>query len=105
MQDAPGFAQKCQSQYVEPEHVFLAALEQPISTTGGLAARILDKLGIQKPVAVTRIMEAFLHQITRAGTLSNALDLFSDVDRLLRCLSSLHAAASVREYLLHPRDT
>lgn len=57
MQDAPGFAQKCQSQYVEPEHVFLAALEQPISTTGGLAARILDKLGIQKPVAVTRIME------------------------------------------------
>ena len=57
MQDAPGFAQQCQSQYVEPEHVFLAALEQPVSTTGGLAARILEKLGVQKPVAVSRIME------------------------------------------------
>ena len=57
MQDAPSFAEKCQSQYVEPEHVFLAALEQPVSTTGGLAARILEKLGIQKQVAVSRVTE------------------------------------------------
>ena len=57
MQDAPQLAQRMESQYVEPEHVFLACLEQPISTTGGLAARILEKVGIQKQTASDKIME------------------------------------------------
>lgn len=57
MQDGPQIAQRCQSQYVEPEHVFLACLEQQVSTTGGLCARILEKVGITQQVAKDRVME------------------------------------------------
>ena len=57
MQDAPQIAQRCQSQYVEPEHVFLACLEQQVSTTGGLCARILEKVGITQQVAKDKVME------------------------------------------------
>lgn len=57
MQDAPQIAQRCQSQYVEPEHVFLACLEQQISTTGGLCSRILEKVGISQQVAKDRVTE------------------------------------------------
>lgn len=39
-------AGKCGSQYVESEHVFLALLEQTISSTGGLCRRILAKAGV-----------------------------------------------------------
>eukprot|EP00438_Fugacium_kawagutii_P024408 Skav222371 [mRNA] locus=scaffold2692:194512:199164:+ [translate_table: standard] len=57
MQDGPQIAQRCQSQYVEPEHVFLACLEQQVSTTGGLCARILEKVGITQQAAKDRVME------------------------------------------------
>lgn len=57
MQDAPQIAQRSQSQYVEPEHVFLACLEQQVSTTGGLCARILEKVGITQQAAKDRVME------------------------------------------------
>eukprot|EP00913_Durusdinium_trenchii_P020895 g19633.t1 len=57
MQDAPQIAEQCQSQYVEPEHVFLACLDQQVSTTGGLCARILEKVGIAKQAAKDRIMD------------------------------------------------
>ena len=57
MQDAPQIAQRSQSQYVEPEHVFLACLEQQVSTTGGLCARILEKVGITQQAAKDRVMD------------------------------------------------
>ena len=60
MQDAPEIASKSQSQYVETEHVFLACLEQPISTTGGLCARILEKLGIKKQAASDRVLDPWI---------------------------------------------
>lgn len=57
MQAGPEVAQRAESQYVEPEHVFLACLEQQVTTTGGLCARILEKVGIKKQAAVDRIVE------------------------------------------------
>lgn len=46
MEDAPNFAGRCSSQYVESEHVFLAVIEANPSASGGLAARILEKAGV-----------------------------------------------------------
>jgi hypothetical protein len=41
----------------EPICKFLACLEQQVSTTGGLCARILEKVGITQQAAKDRVME------------------------------------------------
>eukprot|EP00929_Paragymnodinium_shiwhaense_P026811 TRINITY_DN15860_c0_g1_i1.p1 TRINITY_DN15860_c0_g1~~TRINITY_DN15860_c0_g1_i1.p1 ORF type:complete len:1041 (-),score=317.78 TRINITY_DN15860_c0_g1_i1:107-3142(-) len=46
MEEAPQVAVRLQSQSVESEHVLLALLEQQVSVTGGLAARIFEKCGL-----------------------------------------------------------
>jgi len=55
MEDAPAFAEKAVSQYVESEHVFLALLAQPVSSTGGLCARVLSKANIKKEDAEAKV--------------------------------------------------
>eukprot|EP00434_Breviolum_minutum_P045465 symbB.v1.2.040764.t1/scaffold7507.1/size10844/1 len=92
MQDAPQIAQRCQSQYVEPEHVFLACLEQQISTTGGLCTHILEKVGISQQVAKDRVTDWSNKQpkVTSAGSsMGNAAGR-----SLITMISEADAAAS-----------
>eukprot|EP00931_Biecheleriopsis_adriatica_P004604 TRINITY_DN106247_c0_g1_i1.p1 TRINITY_DN106247_c0_g1~~TRINITY_DN106247_c0_g1_i1.p1 ORF type:complete len:985 (-),score=255.33 TRINITY_DN106247_c0_g1_i1:153-3026(-) len=75
MQDAPKIAETIQSQSVEPEHVFLACLQQPISTTGGLCARILEKAGISQQDANSKIntwMERQPRVTSSGGSMASA---------------------------------
>lgn len=55
LEEGPKVAQQYQSQYVQPEHIFLALLEQSISTTGGLCQRILQKAGVQPATAKAKV--------------------------------------------------
>ena len=86
MQDAPQIAQRCQSQYVDPEHVFLACLEQQISTTGGLCARILEKVGISQQVAKDRVTEPWSHRAHLLLDAAIVLDLLMLSDVCTVCI-------------------
>ena len=93
MQAGPEFAQRAESQYVEPEHVFLACLEQQVTTTGGLCARILEKVGIKKQAAVERIVEP-CHEIP-----SSSLSLRTGAASSPRRVGSLCTSEGLSELL------
>eukprot|EP00403_Amphidinium_massartii_P014119 CAMPEP_0178417124 /NCGR_PEP_ID=MMETSP0689_2-20121128/24415_1 /TAXON_ID=160604 /ORGANISM="Amphidinium massartii, Strain CS-259" /LENGTH=914 /DNA_ID=CAMNT_0020038485 /DNA_START=77 /DNA_END=2822 /DNA_ORIENTATION=- len=55
MEDAPTIAQRFDSQMVETEHVFMALLEQPVTGSGGLTSRILEKAGVKQEDAIAKV--------------------------------------------------
>lgn len=71
MTEASNVAQRCQSQYVESEHAFLAMLEQSVSATGALGTRILQKAGVKTEDAVAKA-NAWIQQQPKVTSSSGA---------------------------------
>lgn len=62
MEKAPVEAELSGSQFVESEHCFLALLKQPVSTTGGLCARILQQAGANPKDVEAKVVEFIAKQ-------------------------------------------
>lgn len=57
MQEAAGVAKKCESQFVESEHAFIAMLEQGKAPKDSLCPRILEKVGVKLQDAIAKAQD------------------------------------------------